>query len=366
MKTHLPKFNVVSCLIAAACLAGLNSTSLVAATLRHTTSAAESAATAEHTNAAPADRTKDVDLKIRVLESDPLPGQSRESQSWLGVATEETSEALSAQLQLDPGAGLTVTYVSPDSPAAEAGLKKNDVLVELDNQTLVHPAQLRKLVQVRKEGDAVKLAYFRAGKKESVSVTLAKAPERAVWFDRSTRYEDALRDFRGLTDDFRGKYGEAIRDQMRSLKESLSDLNIDKDQVEREVRRGVEEARKAVEETVRHATNFPRAFGPAAKALDELLRGGLDVHKDATVTIRSNGSSVKTMVKADDTGTYVLLANPKRHLTVHDKDGKLLFDGAVETSEEQSAVPKDIWEKAEPMVKKMGTTKKDLLPELEQ
>ena len=38
------------------------------------------------------------------------------------------------------------------------------------------PAQLRKLVQVRKEGDKVELGYYRGGKKQTVTVTLGKAP----------------------------------------------------------------------------------------------------------------------------------------------------------------------------------------------
>src|SRR5207244_203491 len=80
------------------------------------------------------------------------------------------------QLGLDPGVGLVVTYVSSNSPAAKVGLQKHDVLVEFEGQSLVLPAQLRKLVQARKEGDSVKLKFYRAGKRETVSATLAKTP----------------------------------------------------------------------------------------------------------------------------------------------------------------------------------------------
>ena len=69
-----------------------------------------------------------------------------------------------------------MTYVAPDSPGAKAGLQKNDVLVELEGQLLVHPAQLRKLVQVHKEGDTVELVFYRAGKKQTVSATLGRPP----------------------------------------------------------------------------------------------------------------------------------------------------------------------------------------------
>ncbi|MEZ0389113.1 MAG: PDZ domain-containing protein, partial [Verrucomicrobium sp.] len=69
-----------------------------------------------------------------------------------------------AQLPLPAGTGLLVRSVVPDSPAAKAGLQKNDVLVRLDDQILVNSSQLRTLVSTRKDGDAVKLALLRQGK----------------------------------------------------------------------------------------------------------------------------------------------------------------------------------------------------------
>ena len=83
----------------------------------------------------------------------------------------------------------------------------------------------------------------------------------------------------------------------------------------------------------------------------------MDVDKDATVVIRNDRQSVKTIVKTDDNGSYVIVANPKKHLTVHDKDGKLLFDGDIETSEQQTKVPKEIWKAVSPMLEQMGPLK---------
>src|SRR5207244_5878270 len=94
--------------------------------------------------------------------------------TWLGLATEEPSDALTSQLGLHSGEGLLVTYVASNSPAANAGIQKNDLLVEMDGQKLVLPAQLRKLVQMRKEGDKVGLIYYRHGKKQNTSATLGK------------------------------------------------------------------------------------------------------------------------------------------------------------------------------------------------
>ena len=60
----------------------------------------------------------------------------------------------------------------------------------------------------------------------------------------------------------------------------------------------------------------------------------------ADVVVRSSGKHVKSLVKSDESGTIVLLSNPKLHLTAHDKDGKLLFDGPIESTDEQAKVPR--------------------------
>jgi len=40
-----------------------------------------------------------------------------------------------------------------------------------------------------------------------------------------------------------------------------------------------------------------------------------------------------------------------QHLTAHDKNGKLLFDGDIDTQAEQDKVPKDVLEKIKPLLK---------------
>jgi hypothetical protein len=79
--------------------------------------------------------------------------------------------------------------------------------------------------------------------------------------------------------------------------------------------------------------------------------------KDATVTIRSQRNDAKTVVKTDESGTYVIVATPKKKLTAHDPDGKVLFDGEIETSEQQKNVPRAVWEKVQPMLEKLNQTR---------
>src|SRR4051812_46436422 len=64
-------------------------------------------------------------VKIQVVETE-IDRKAKEV-PWLGVSTEEASEVVGAQLGLQPGDGLVVRFVEPDSPAAKAGLQQNDV-----------------------------------------------------------------------------------------------------------------------------------------------------------------------------------------------------------------------------------------------
>jgi hypothetical protein len=65
------------------------------------------------------------------------------------------------------------------------------------------------------------------------------------------------------------------------------------------------------------------------------------------------------MVKADESGTYVIVSNPKPRLTAHDKEGKLLFDGEIDTPEQREKVPPEVWEKVEPMLDKLAPKAED-------
>lgn len=272
---------------------------------------------------------------IQKIGKDGEAGEQTEV-TRLGVSSQETSEAVAAQLGLAPGAGLLVPYIAPNSPAAKAGLQKNDVLVEFEGQMLVHPVQLRKLVQMHKAGDSVKLEFYRGGKKQNVTATLDKtkaAPRHSmqeVMFDEDHPLHLM---------------------HVQSLARNNSQL--DKEWLKLEVRQSVEDARKSLEEALKEAGQEKKH----SKMMEELARSGVVVDKQATVTLGSSGSAVKTMVRSDDVGTYVLVADPKLRLTVHDKQGKLLFDGEIETAKQKEKIPAKIQEKVKPLLEEMNAPK---------
>lgn len=294
-------------------------------------------------------------VTIRVLKDSDEETSPAKDRAWLGVAVEEAPEALTEQLGLEAGVGLVVSHVRPDSPAAEAGLKKNDVLVALAGQSLVHPAQLRKLVQARPPGEKVQLEFYRAGKKQAASATLAKAPAHFDLTDDSGALREDLRELQRELREL--PIGDAIGAYTKSLHESLGPLAAEqKTKFREELQRSLEAVRKALHEAAQQMSNAQHSLGPAHGALKDLFKSGISVNTNATVIVRSSGKSSRTLVKSDESGTIILIGPPNLRLTVRDRDGKLLFDGEIETPGQRANVPPEVWERVEPLLEEKAVS----------
>ena len=94
--------------------------------------------------------------------------------TFLGVETSTIPSVLCEQMNLPKGFGLVVDYVVPDGPAAAAGVLQNDIIKMLNDQILMEPNQLRKLLQSFPEGTTVTLTLLRKGQEQKISVKLVK------------------------------------------------------------------------------------------------------------------------------------------------------------------------------------------------
>jgi membrane-associated protease RseP (regulator of RpoE activity) len=86
-----------------------------------------------------------------------------------GASLEPADEALRAQLDLPKGQGLVVTSVAPDSPAAHAGLKANDILLILADQPLAQPDDVSKALKGAGDKE-LGLKLIRSGKPITIQV----------------------------------------------------------------------------------------------------------------------------------------------------------------------------------------------------
>jgi C-terminal processing protease CtpA/Prc len=101
-----------------------------------------------------------------------------EGSSWLGVETHEVTSDKAKELKLPAERGVVLGKIIPDSPAAKAGLKENDVVTEINGQRVEGAAQFRRMIREIPAGRTAQLTVWRDARSQTISVTLAKAEER--------------------------------------------------------------------------------------------------------------------------------------------------------------------------------------------
>jgi serine protease Do len=243
---------------------------------------------------------------------------------FLGVETSQVPDVVSEQLGLAKGLGLVVDYVVPDSPAASAGIQQNDILKMLNDQILIEPSQLRKLLQTFSDGTDVTLTILRKGQEQKVTVKLAKKemPQRHSLMPGENY--DLHWDF-----DETGSLGEQMQELKEQLKEQLGDA-------QRGIIRGAvikaHEAAKRAREDARRAAREIRILS----------------NDDGTLKATKIDLGKAQIVFCDGKGEMKLEnVNGKKLLTAKDPQGKLLFSGPVETKEDLDKVPADVRERYE-------------------
>lgn len=102
------------------------------------------------------------------------------SHSYLGVGVKEVTEQRARELRLAEEAGVEVTQVDDDSPAAKAGLKLGDVVMEYSGQRIEGSEQFVRLVRETPVGRTVKLRVSRAGVSQPLSATIAQRRSRMI------------------------------------------------------------------------------------------------------------------------------------------------------------------------------------------
>jgi S1-C subfamily serine protease len=73
---------------------------------------------------------------------------------------------------IEPESGIVIASVMPDSPAAEAGVVRGDILLEMDSETLERPADLERHLDELEPGDKVELTVSHGDDLRTLTATL--------------------------------------------------------------------------------------------------------------------------------------------------------------------------------------------------
>ncbi|MCI0462601.1 MAG: PDZ domain-containing protein [Gemmataceae bacterium] len=127
-----------------------------------------------------------VSVAARPVTARDLPVSTNPSSGYLGIELAETAEG-----------GARISRVAPDSPAAKAGLKAEDLIVSLADQEIQDAESLLSAMQRSKPGDVVAIRVKRGSEEIKLEATLDRRPPIA----------------RGGRGDFQNRMGSALSDR---------------------------------------------------------------------------------------------------------------------------------------------------------
>ena len=109
-----------------------------------------------------------IDVAKEILPD--LEKDGKVERPWLGVSTGPRPSGAS---------GAVVAEVIAASPAARAGIRPDDVIVEADGEEVVEPQDIADAIEDRKPGDSIELKFRRDGDERTETVKLGTRPAEA-------------------------------------------------------------------------------------------------------------------------------------------------------------------------------------------
>ncbi len=90
------------------------------------------------------------------------------SRAYLGVNIMDLDDDLASYFSVKAGEGVLVTGVEKETPAAKAGIKSGDVIVQLGEKAVQECGNIHKALAELKKGDGVAITIMRHGKRQTL------------------------------------------------------------------------------------------------------------------------------------------------------------------------------------------------------
>ena len=102
--------------------------------------------------------------------------KGRVERGFLGIGQVDITPALAQNFSLPTDKGIGINSVSPDGPAARAGLRSGDIIISIGSMSINNSFDLIKALTTFRPGQSVKVDFFRDSIKMSKEVVLGERP----------------------------------------------------------------------------------------------------------------------------------------------------------------------------------------------
>jgi len=111
---------------------------------------------------------------------DQLKSSGEVTRGWLGVAIQPLSSELAAYYGIKDGKGVLVTDVFKGEPAEQAGIRPQDIILEINGKKIEDGRDLTRTIANKPVGETVALKLMREGKEQQVKVKLSKREDSKI------------------------------------------------------------------------------------------------------------------------------------------------------------------------------------------
>lgn len=116
---------------------------------------------------------------------DQLAGSGRVRRAYLGVKPDDVTPSIARAMELPAARGVIVTEVTKGSPAEQAGVKVQDIILRLDDRPVRNRQQLITVAERLTIGQSYPIVVLRDGKEITLNVTAAEFPEQIAQAGKS-------------------------------------------------------------------------------------------------------------------------------------------------------------------------------------
>jgi len=106
-----------------------------------------------------------------------INSKGRVTRGWLGVSIQPLTAELAKSFNAKDTKGVLISDVIGESPAAKAGLKPGDILLEFDGKKVEAPADLQRTVGLAQPGQEAKMKVWRDQGEKTIDIKIGEAPD---------------------------------------------------------------------------------------------------------------------------------------------------------------------------------------------
>lgn len=284
---------------------------------------------------------------------------------------------------MEEGFGLTVDNVLPDSPAQAAGIQRYDILKLLNDQQLMSPDQLSRLVnRLGKDADAT-LTIIRKGQEQKLTIKVGEKLLPSRGEGEGMRYpgfggmggierpmdREQLDELRRRMQEMGGRGGSGGGEGMRGMPDRMREMQ--------ERMRAYQESMHRYQEQLREWQKNPGSEMPKMPQMPDLPgepgnperpgrpgQGGQPGVRPADIlrelrpgdrpgmraewsegSSRWDASQARLKMRDADGELEIVMQDGKRVLTFKNPEGEVAFTGPVDSPAERAAIPEPIRKK---------------------